>query len=35
MFKITDVKLEFIANVDMYLSIEKGIWGGLRYIVQK
>ena len=35
MFKITNVELEFITNVDIYLSIEKSMWGGVKYIVQK
>lgn len=34
MLKTTNVELEFIKNFDMYFSIEKGMRGGVRYIVQ-
>ena len=34
MFKRTNIELEFITNFDMYLSIEKGMRGGVRYIIQ-
>ena len=34
MFKRTNIELEFITNFDMNLSIEKGMRGGVRYIVQ-
>lgn len=34
MLKKTNVELEFIKNFDMYFSIEKGMRGGVRYIVQ-
>ena len=33
MLKMTGVKLEKISNIEMYLFIEKGLRGGISYIV--
>ena len=35
MLKMTGVKLEKISNIDMYLFIEKGLRGGISYIVKR
>ena len=35
MFKMTGVKLEKISDIDQYLFIEKGIRGGISYIVKR
>ena len=35
MLKMTDVKLEKISNIDMYLFIEKGLRGGISYDVKR
>ena len=35
MLKITGVKLEKIFNIDMYLFIEKGLRGGISYIIKR
>ena len=35
MLKMTGVKLEKISDIDMYLSIEKGLRGGISYITKK
>ena len=35
MLKMTGVELEKIANVDMYLFIEKGWRGGISYIAKR
>ena len=34
MLKMTDVKLEKISDIDMYLFIEKGLRGGISYIAK-
>ena len=34
MLKMTDVKLEKISNIDMYLFIGKGLRGGISYIAK-
>ena len=33
--KMTDIKLELITEMDMFLFIEKGIWGGISYITNR
>ena len=35
MLKMTDVKLEKISNIDMYLFIEKGLRGAISYIAKR
>ena len=35
MLKMTGIKLEKIFDIDMYLFIEKGLRGGLSYIVKR
>ena len=35
MLKMTGVELEKISNIDMYLFIEKGLKGGISYIVKR
>ena len=35
MLKMTGVELETISNIDMYLFIEKGLRGGISYIVKR
>ena len=35
MLKMTDVKLEKISDIDKYLSIEKGLRGGISYIATR
>ena len=35
MLKMTDVKLELISDIDMYLFIEKGLRGGLSVITRR
>ena len=35
MLKITGVKLEKVIDIDMYLFIKKGLWGGISYIAKK
>ena len=35
MLKMTDVKLEKISDIDMYLFIEKGLRGGISYIAKR
>ena len=35
MFKMTEIKLELISNIDMHLFIEKGIRGGISYISKR
>ena len=35
MLKMTDVKLEKIFDIDMYLSIEKGLREGIFYIAKR
>ena len=35
MLKMTGVKLEKIFDIDMYLFIEKGLRGGISYIVKR
>ena len=35
MLKMTDVKLEKIVDIDMYLVIEKGLRGGISYIAKR
>ena len=35
MLKITDIKLEKISNIGKYLFIEKGLRGGVSYIVKR
>ena len=35
MLKMTDVKLEKISDIDMYLFIEKGLRGGISYLAKR
>ena len=35
MLKMTDIKLEKISDIDMYLFIEKGTRGGISYIAKR
>ena len=35
MLKMTDIKLDFISDIDMYQFIEKGIRGGISYIANR
>ena len=35
MLKMAGVKLEKISDIDMYLFIEKGLRGGIRYIAKR
>ena len=35
MLKMTDVKLDKIFDIDMYLFIEKGLRGGISYITKR
>ena len=35
MLKITGVELEKVSDIDMYLFIEKGLRGGISYIVKR
>ena len=35
MLKTTGVKLEKISDIDKYLFIEKGLWGGISYIAKR
>ena len=35
MFKMTDIKLELIIDVEMFQSIEKGMHGGVSYIANR
>ena len=35
MLKMTDVKLDKISDIDMYLFIEKGLRGGISYIAKR
>ena len=35
MLKNTGVKLEKISDIDNYLFIEKGLWGGISYIAKR
>ena len=35
MLKMTGVRLEKIADIDMYLFIEKGLKGGISYIAKR
>ena len=34
MLKMTEIKLELISNIGMYLFIEKGMRGGISYIAK-
>ena len=34
MLKMTEIKLEKISDIDKYLFIEKGLRGGISYIVK-
>ena len=35
MLKMTDIRLDLISNVDMYQFIEKGMRGGISYVVNR
>ena len=35
MLKMTDVKLDKISDIDMYLFTEKGLRGGISYIAKR
>ena len=34
MFKMTEIKLELISNIDVHLFVEKGMRGGIFYIAK-
>ena len=35
MFKMTEIKLEIISDIDIYLLVEKGMRGGISYIAKR
>ena len=35
MFKITEIELELISDIDIYLFVEKGMRGGISYIAKR
>ena len=35
MLKMTDVELELILDIDLYLFVEKGIRGDISYIIKR
>ena len=35
MLKMTEIELELISDIDIYLFVEKGMRGGISYIAKK